>query len=288
MKRIRLLAMCAVVCLGAPRVEAQQKPQVQGAQYLDPRTPQGTLRAFAAALSKADLTHAASYLEDAKHVANGDEIRRAMQKGRVKYSVGHLQIAQNADVSTIVFTLNVGSGAYPKMYSSWAVLHLKDGAWSINATRTLNISDDIDPFSSFVSLMSGQRLPGEERDDIEMRVRKMKNLGFLINEIAQDNKDRYTLTNGDLRQTLLSRNPTADVLLRDAQGEPARVSFNAELNGVSWKKVRFPTRTVLLYTGKNRNLAHDSEGRAIVTFADGHSSVVTSARAKLLKLLWSP
>lgn len=284
MKRIFLLVLCAVAW-SAPRATAQQKWPPQGSQYGDQRTPQGALRAFAESLSKADLARAATYLDEAKPDAKLAEIASAMKKSDTRYAIGHLQIAQNDDVTTIAFDLVIGSdGTYP----SWAVLQRREGAWMIDATRTLNISDSIGPFASFVSLLSGQRLPGEKRGDTGTQMGKLLDLGRFINGLAENNKGRYISQNAQLRQALLPNHPTVDVLLRGAQDEQPQISFNSKLSGVSREKVRFPNRTVLLYTGKNGKLAYNRAGVAFVTFVRGFVAAIRPSDEQSLKLLWSP
>ena len=289
MKRICLLVLCGVVGLGASRAGAEKKWPPPGSQYGDPRLPQGTLRAFAAALSKADLARAASYIDEAKPVANLGEIKRAMKEDAAEYSIERLQIATNGDRATVAFNLAIhGIGRFSETRPSWAVLRRKGGRWSIDAMHTLDISDSIDPFSSFVSLMSGRRFSAEERGDSGTQATKLLDLGHFVNEFAGENKDRYVLTIGQLRQALLPKYPTVDVLLRGAKGEQAPISFNSKLSGVDRKKVRFPNRTVLLYTGKNGKLSYNRQGRAFVTFVRGFVVTLRPSDEKSLKLLWSP
>ena len=286
MKRTVYLMWCAVfLSFGAVRVNAQRSDPTQ---YSDPRTPQGTLRSFAAALTKSDLTKAASYIADAKSVAGLDETKRPMQKIRIRYSINHLQIAVNDDTATIAFFFAVDRLPDKSTYPAFAVLRRNDSnLWEIDPARTLDISDSINPFSAFVSLMSNKRFPGEERADIRMRGHKFLTLGYVLQTFVADKGGKFALQGSQLRDSLLPYYPALDVLLRPLEQHEARVSFNTKLTNVTLKKVRFPQRTVMLYEGENGKLDFRHNGRAAVTLVAGNVRYVDAEMAKKL-LLWSP
>lgn len=285
MKRFNFSLLCAIVLgLSGMPANAQRSDQTQ---YYDPRTPQGTLRAFATALTKADLTKAATHIVDAKPAVNLSELKQAMQKRRTDYSIMQLRIAVNGDIATISFLFRVSQPPNLSSSYAWAVLRQTEGGWKIEPARTLEISNSIDPFSSFVSLLSGQRLPSEGRDDISMQGSKLLRLGSVVQTLAADRGEKFALQSSQFRQSLLPYYPTLDVLLRPAEGQEGKVSFNTNLTNVPLKKVRFPQRTVMLYEGENGKLDFRHNGRAAVTLVAGHVRYVDEETAKKL-LLWSP
>lgn len=285
MKRIARLLLCAIlVSLSSAPVHAQRSDQTQ---YSDQRTPQGALRAFAAALTKADLAKATSHIADAQPAANLSEIKQAMQKRPTNYSIMQLRLAVNGDTATISFLFRVSQPPNVSSSYAWAVLRQIDGAWQIDPTRTLKISNSIDPFASFVSLLSGKRLPGEERNDITMQGSKFLHLGTVVQTLAADKAGKFALQGSQLRQSLLPYYPTLDVLLRYPEAQGGQVSFNTRLTNVPLSKVRNPQRTVMLYEGENGKLDFRHNGRALVTFVAGHVRYLNSETAEKL-LLWSP
>lgn len=285
MKRIALSLLFAVFMgLSSAPANAQRSDQTQ---YYDPRTPQGALRAFAAALTKADLAKAATHIADAEPAANLSELKQAMQKRPTDYSIMQLRIAVNGDTSTISFLFRVSQPPNLSSSYAWAVLRHTEDGWKIEPTRTLEISNSIDPFSSFVSLLSGKRLPSEGRDDISMQGSKFLRLGSIVQTLAADKGGKFALQSSQFRRSLLPYYPTLDVLLRPAEGQGGKVSFNTNLTNVPIKKVRYPQRTVMLYEGENGKLDFRHNGRAAVTLVAGNVRYVDSETAKKL-LLWSP
>lgn len=286
MKKIALLLLCSTwMSVGrAARVETQHADHPE---YYDPRTPQGTLRAFAAALTKADLTQAATYIVDAKPAVNTSEIKQAMQKFRTDYSIQQLRIAINGDTATISFFLRVSQPPNLSSWISWAVLRQRVGGWYIEPVQTLAIANNTDTFSLFVSLLSGQRLPGEERDDSAMQGIKFLDLGTVVKSLVADKDGKFALQDAQMRQRLLPYCPTLDVLLRYPAGQSQKISFNNSLANAQLKKIRFPQRTVMLYEGENGLLDFRHNGRAIVTLVAGNVQYVDPMTALKL-LLWSP
>jgi hypothetical protein len=286
MKRNTFILLCAIsMSLSCAPANAQRSDQTQ---YYDQRTPQGTLRAFAAALTKADLAKATTHIANAEPAAKLSEIKQAMQKRPTSYSIMQLRIAVNGDLATVSFLFEVRRQR-PDVSSwyGWAALRQTEGAWQIDPTRTLEISNSVDPFSSFVSLLSGKRLPGEERDDITLQGSKFLRLGTIVQTLAADKGGKFALQGTQLRQSLLPYYPALDVLLRYPQGQSEQVSFNTRLTNVPLSKIRNPQRTVMLYEGQNGQLDFRHNGRAMVTFVAGHVRYVNSETAKKL-LLRSP
>lgn len=290
MKRIAVCLICTIIMglSGAP-VKAQRNDP---AQYSDPRTPQGTLRAFAAALTKPDLARAATYITDAKPAANLPELAQAMKKHRTDYSIMQLRIAVNGDTATISFLFRVSQPPNLSSSYAWAVLRRNENAWYIHAPQTLAIPNNVDPFSSFVSLLSGQRLPGEERDDlrrdnITLQGDKFYRLGDAVQMLVADKDGKFALQDSELRRSLLPYLPTLDVMLRYPEDQNAKISFNTRLTDLPIDKVRDTRRTVMLYEGENGKLDFRHNGRAIVLFVDGHVRYVNAESAKTL-LQWSP
>jgi hypothetical protein len=286
MKRNTFILLCTIsMSLSCAPANAQRSDQTQ---YYDQRTPQGTLRAFTAALTKADLAKATTHIANAEPAANLSEIKQAMQKRPTSYSIMQLRIAVNGDLATVSFLFEVRRQR-PDVSSwyGWAALRQTEGAWQIDPTRTLEISNSVDPFSSFVSLLSGKRLPGEERDDITLQGSKFLRLGTIVQTLAADKGGKFALQGTQLRQSLLPYYPALDVLLRYPQGQSEQVSFNTRLTNVPLSKIRNPQRTVMLYEGQNGQLDFRHNGRAMVTFVAGHVRYVNSETAKKL-LLRSP
>jgi hypothetical protein len=286
MKRNTFILLCAIsMSLSCAPANAQRSDQTQ---YYDQRTPQGTLRAFTAALTKADLAKATTHIANAEPAANLSEIKQAMQKRPTSYSIMQLRIAVNGDLATVSFLFEVRRQR-PDVSSwyGWAALRQTEGAWQIDPTRTLEMSNSVDPFSSFVSLLSGKRLPGEERDDITLQGSKFLRLGTIVQTLAADKGGKFALQGTQLRQSLLPYYPALDVLLRYPQGQSEQVSFNTRLTNVPLSKIRNPQRTVMLYEGQNGQLDFRHNGRAMVTFVAGHVRYVNSETAKKL-LLRSP
>lgn len=268
------------------------------AQLYDPRTPQGTLRAFATALNEGNLTKAASYISstpEMKEKPNLSEIERVMRSQGVRYSIERLNIAETTDTTTISFALVLHTHN-PKVLSryiaTWAVLHNTNKGdrwnehWEIDPEQTLHISDNPDPFRSLISLMSGQRYEGEERQKNEIRMSKYMQMYWLLRDFACNNHDKLALQSSNLRATLLPYYPTLDVLLRPGKDENGKMSFNDRLTNVSLQKIRFPQRTVLLYNGTDGQIEFGHDGRTVITFADGHVGTVRATDA--ISLIWSP
>lgn len=71
----------------------------------------------------------------------------------------------------------------------------------------------------------------------------------------------------------------------DKSGEVS-YALNSRLSGVPMTQIAKPAETVLLYEGKNDELAFRHNGRSIVAFADGRAQMVTVEEAESLR--WEP
>ena len=109
----------------------------------------------------------------------------------------------------------------------------------------------------------------------------MKQLGIAVTAYAQDHDILLPRKDVPLMTQTRSyvKNDQAYHCPLDAAGVVS-YTFNASMFGVSLASVEEPARTVLLYEGKNRQLNFRHEGRAIVSFADGHARLITPDEAK--------
>jgi prepilin-type processing-associated H-X9-DG protein len=65
----------------------------------------------------------------------------------------------------------------------------------------------------------------------------------------------------------------------DAEGTLS-YRINPNLLGVSAEKVKYPTRTIMLYEGKGDKPEYRHDGRAAIVFADGRASMMTRAEVE--------
>lgn len=263
--------------------QVAQVPPSNDTQYSSPTTPQGTLRTFAAALTRADLSQATTLIRGDKPSRDLSDVARAMRKVPTRYSINHLRLAQNAESATISFFFAADPLPSKATYESWAVLHKDGGTWRIDPVATLQLSNTVNPFPAFVSLLSGKRPPND--DDLSAVGSKLLRIGMVMQSFVTNNDGRFALKNGDLRDALLPYYPALDALLPSLPRN--QVSFNTKLSGVTLNKVRFPARTVMLYEGQNGKLDFRHQGRAIVTLVQGNVRFVTPQQAKEL-LVWTP
>jgi len=63
-------------------------------------------------------------------------------------------------------------------------------------------------------------------------------------------------------------------------------SFNENLDGIALGEIADPSKTVLLYEGKDGKLDFRHDGRATIGFADGHVKLVGEEAAQNLQ--WKP
>ena len=114
-----------------------------------------------------------------------------------------------------------------------------------------------------------------------------KQIGIAVNMYMQDFDEMYPRKNASYKDQVYPYVKNLDVFRcpLDAKGTVS-YTLNANVQGTGLAAMMYPAQTVLLYEGKNMQMAFRHDGKAAVCFADGHAKLITPIEAK--SVYWYP
>jgi prepilin-type processing-associated H-X9-DG protein len=247
-------------------------------------TPEGTVRAFLAAIEKSDMKSAARYVQGAKYEARFDSIGTALRGQGLSFKMGKFAGKEAAGTFSATFDVVIDQGRRKQDLPTQTLKLRKAGnAWKILPgpwPAEPSVSTQIESFATL--LAHPEAIPATKTaSNNSSCLSALKQVALAVSMFASDNGGKLLLSSATLKAKLSPYVKNATVFHCPTGGVYA---FNDALTGRRLDTIRMPSDTVLAYEGANGKLAFRHDGKAAVAFADSHVRLVSPEHAK--KLLW--
>ncbi|HVF10141.1 MAG TPA: hypothetical protein VNA16_05025 [Abditibacteriaceae bacterium] len=292
--------------LGWKKCEKRNIAPVIGALYLllgsaagaharqpDLSSPQAAVRSFIAALNHADLNQAAACVAGAEPSTAFSRAQQNLKRDKVTFSISDLKIETKGNNATA--TLQLGTSV-PRSTNelnepSRLRLHREKIGWKIvpGARSTLATPEEAGVLQGIVTFLAHPNaFSGTRGAALAASCRSnLRQLALGARQLRQDYDDKFALKASSFKKSLTPY-VKSEMLFRcpEDQSGAASYSFNIYLQGVAVSKIKYASKTVMLYEGHKGRLNFRHGGRAAVAFADGRVQLVTQQQAKALR--WKP
>jgi len=246
------------------------------------QSPESVVQRFVDALNKNDLESAAKCI-------NGGQVRPILIEllGKDKLpdiEVGDLKATIIDDLALVTFVLHSKiKGVKPAM-PDYLVLAKVGPNWLID------VSENRGGLGMMAYLLSSSPILAQAQASAQAAkcLSNVKRLTTGLIMLASDNDDVLKVTVANWTKKVLpylDKNANLFTCPDDVKGAVS-YGINPRVAGVTSFSINEPTRTVLIYEGKDGQLNFRHNGKAAVAFIDGHCEMVTKEQAK--KLVWKP
>ena len=271
-------ALCLLACLCA------------AAQ--DRSTPESTVRAFLSAFSSGDVKQAATCVKGVRmDYAAQNTLAQQIHKDPASFELSDAKTTITGTSATITGQIVLKSAKSEKTetYATQINLILEGGAWKILPDAARAKQDKPDVTNALAYMLTDTKVFTEARDAARSTacLSNMKQICLAALIFIQDADERFSLKAASYKKSLMPYTKNEAIFKCPSDvGGGSSYSFNSNLAGIRQAKIKAPAETVMIYEGKNGQLDFRHDGRAAVSFADGHAKLLNAAAAK--KLRWKP
>jgi prepilin-type processing-associated H-X9-DG protein len=277
------------------------------AMAFDLSSPRATVHSFVGSYNQVKLQQAALCVvgadpAEASPLEELAAIRKDDETSQIIIRQLDITIDDSAKTATATTALQLGNlkdefGHSNNRFVSHLRLKFQDGKWKIVPDKfkykpARNIRDPLNYIAALLADPEAIKIISQH-ERIATCQSNLKQLSLTIFMFTQDHNETYTFTNETWIESLkpyfgVTNRPILICPDDKPQHEQLKTSysFNDNLTNASWESIDDPTKTIMLYEGKDGELNFRHNGKANVAFVDGHVKAVDAEEAK--SLLWKP
>lgn len=262
---------------------------------LNPLQPSEVLQAFVQAFSAERDFNAASLLVEGGQT--GEALRPVMEElapthNGWKFAVLRSDVNIKDDIATAKVMLVLQHRLFGKMmHQERLTLRQTDNEWKIvpfpadEVYRSYRDYADSDILANIATYLARPQEIQEAR--AYQCLSNLKQMALGIMQFLQDHEEKFALNNKTFEKLIWPYTHSTEIYhCPDDEGNETSYSFNPQQENVALGQMEEPTKTVMLYEGKDGQLDFRHNNRASVCFADGHCELVSPEQAQTLR--WEP
>ncbi len=281
--------------LGVQSLSARQSASNAGKYGIvvdDRSTPQAALVTFTKSLLAGDLELAARCVQNGAQSVYSDDLKELFTDNMISFSLTDVVTETHDDTARISAHVSFKTKKpvsltndeteiinLARTDSNWKIVAPTESAW-VNGVNSKTLAVIAMRFAnpSMIKKMDSDGVT-------QMCLSNLKQVSLATQMYLQDFDETFPPIKKDYKKMVAPYLKRPAVFFCPAAPKTA-YTLNTNLQGLKVKSVRMPRQTVLLYDGKKGKLEYRHDGRASVSFVDGHAKLVTPEEAA--KVRWTP